>query len=127
MLAAAIIGSGRSTPGLFSMRRRMRRLRRFNWRWTLAFTRKPPGVEQTRDVKYLDCSRKPGGFRASRPQNTSDYAWLRTNQSEAGRMDHPPLVESGMPIGSGVTEAACKVLVKQRLCGSGMKWKEPGA
>jgi hypothetical protein len=31
------------------------------------------------------------------------------------------------PIGSGVTEAACKVLVKQRLCGSGMRWKEPGA
>jgi hypothetical protein len=26
-----------------------------------------------------------------------------------------------------VTEAASKVLVKQRLCGSGMKWKEPGA
>src|SRR3954467_4275251 len=42
-------------------------------------------------------------------------------------MDYPRLVESRMPIGSGVTEAACKVLVKQRLCGSGMKRKEPGA
>jgi hypothetical protein len=31
------------------------------------------------------------------------------------------------PIGSGVTEAACKVIVKQRLCGSGMKWTEDGA
>ena len=32
-----------------------------------------------------------------------------------------------MPIGSGVTEAACKVIVKQRLCQSGMrKWKEQG-
>ena len=50
-----------------------------------------------------------------------------SNQSRAGRMDYPPLVESKVPIGSGVTEAACKVLVKQRLCGSGMKWKEPGA
>ena len=50
-----------------------------------------------------------------------------TNQSQAGRMNYPPLVEAGVPIGSGVTEAACKVLVKQRLCGSGMKWKEPGA
>jgi hypothetical protein len=50
-----------------------------------------------------------------------------SNQSKAGRMDYPPLVESHIPIGSGVTEAACKVLVKQRLCGSGMKWKEPGA
>ena len=35
--------------------------------------------------------------------------------------------EESEPIGRGVTEAACKVLVKQRLCGSGMKWKEPGA
>jgi hypothetical protein len=50
-----------------------------------------------------------------------------TNQSRQGRMDYPPLVESHIPIGSGVTEAACKVLVKQRLCGSGMRWKEPGA
>jgi hypothetical protein len=26
-----------------------------------------------------------------------------------------------------VTEAACKTVVKQRLCGSGMKWKQSGA
>ncbi len=32
-----------------------------------------------------------------------------------------------MPIGSGVTEAACKTLVKQRLCNSGMRWMEKGA
>src|SRR3954452_1679814 len=50
-----------------------------------------------------------------------------TNQSGAGRMDYAPRVAANEPIGSGVTEAACKVLVKQRLCGSGMKWKEPGA
>ncbi|MGF1526495.1 MAG: ISKra4 family transposase, partial [Candidatus Competibacterales bacterium] len=31
------------------------------------------------------------------------------------------------PIGSGVTEAACKTLVKQRLGRSGMRWKVPGA
>ena len=35
--------------------------------------------------------------------------------------------EKGMPIGSGVTEAACKVLVKQRLCCSGMRWTPEGA
>jgi hypothetical protein len=32
-----------------------------------------------------------------------------------------------VPIGSGVTEAACKTIVKQRLCKSGQKWKEQGA
>jgi len=50
-----------------------------------------------------------------------------SNQSRQGRMDYAGLVGSHVPIGSGVTEAACKVIVKQRLRGSGMKWKEPGA
>lgn len=35
--------------------------------------------------------------------------------------------EESLPIGSGVTEAACKTLIKQRLCCSGMKWVERGA
>ena len=42
-------------------------------------------------------------------------------------MNYAELVAANVPIGSGVTEAACKVLVKQRLCGSGMRWKERGA
>ena len=46
---------------------------------------------------------------------------------QGGPVDYAPLVAGKIPIGSGVTEAACKVLVKQRLCGSGMRWKEPGA
>src|SRR5512135_1656670 len=49
------------------------------------------------------------------------------NQSSAGRMDYSSRVAANEPIGSGVTEAACKVIVKQRLCGSGMKWTEDGA
>jgi len=43
------------------------------------------------------------------------------------RMDYAGFHADNLPIGSGVTEAACKVLVKQRLCGSGMRWKEKGA
>jgi hypothetical protein len=49
------------------------------------------------------------------------------NQNRKGRMDYATWVEANLPIGSGVTEAACKVIVKQRLCGSGMKWTEGGA
>ncbi|MBV8608457.1 MAG: hypothetical protein JO034_13490 [Singulisphaera sp.] len=37
------------------------------------------------------------------------------------------LVEQHVPIGSGVMKVACQVLVKQRLCRSGMRWKEHGA
>jgi hypothetical protein len=42
-------------------------------------------------------------------------------------MDYANHVNNNLPIGSGVTEAACKTLVKQRLCGSGMRWKNKGA
>jgi len=42
-------------------------------------------------------------------------------------MDYPQHLADRLPIGSGVTEAACKTLVKQRLCCSGMRWKNQGA
>ena len=48
-----------------------------------------------------------------------------TNQRH--RMQYAQYQGAGMPIGSGVTEAACKTLIKQRLCRSGMKWSEHGA
>lgn len=41
-------------------------------------------------------------------------------------MNYADHVEQGLPIGSGVTEAACKVLIKQRFGRSGMRWKENG-
>ena len=50
--------------------------------------------------------------------------YFENNQS---RMAYAKHSKSNRPIGSGVTEAACKTLVKQRLCSSGMRWKEKGA
>lgn len=43
------------------------------------------------------------------------------------QMDYATALGNHWPIGSGVTEAACKTLVKQRLCRSGMRWKAKGA
>jgi hypothetical protein len=43
------------------------------------------------------------------------------------QMHYAEAVARHLPIGSGVTESACKVIVKARLCGAGMKWKERGA
>jgi hypothetical protein len=43
------------------------------------------------------------------------------------QMDYAGYRSHQYPIGSGVTEAACKTVVKQRLCCSGMRWKEEGA
>ena len=44
-----------------------------------------------------------------------------------GQMKYASYRKQNLPIGSGITEAACKSLVKQRMCGSGMKWKSRGA
>jgi hypothetical protein len=48
-------------------------------------------------------------------------------KNQKNRMTYSENAERGIPIGSGVTEAACKTIVKQRLCCSGMKWKDKGA
>jgi hypothetical protein len=48
-------------------------------------------------------------------------------RNQGGRMDYTRRVQAKLPIGSGVTEAACKTLVKMRLCRSGAKWREEGA
>jgi len=43
------------------------------------------------------------------------------------QMDYAEAIKNNIPIGSGVTESACKVLVKQRLCISGARWSHLGA
>jgi hypothetical protein len=42
------------------------------------------------------------------------------------RMPYADFRRRGLPIGSGVVEAACKSLVKTRLCRSGMRWTRRG-
>jgi hypothetical protein len=43
------------------------------------------------------------------------------------QMNYPSCLRKKIPIGSGVIEAACKVIIKQRMCNSGMRWTEEGA
>ena len=43
------------------------------------------------------------------------------------RMRYAYQLKHNLPYGSGVTEAACKTLIKQRMCLSGSRWKEDGA
>ena len=47
-------------------------------------------------------------------------------ENQLSGMDYAANIEASLPIGSGVTEAACKMLIKQRFCCSGMRWKEKG-
>lgn len=48
-------------------------------------------------------------------------------ENNLARMNYARHREANLPIGSGVTEAACKTVVKERMSGSGMKWKNSGA
>lgn len=41
-------------------------------------------------------------------------------------MQYADYIEKGWPIGSGVIEAACKSVVKQRMCRSGQRWSIKG-
>lgn len=53
----------------------------------------------------------------------SAYNYLNTHQ---GSMDYCEYRRHGWPIGSGVTEAACKTVFTQRFKESGMTWKLEG-
>jgi len=48
-----------------------------------------------------------------------------TNHLE--QMNYHSYLEKNLPTGSGVIEAACKVIIKQRMCNSGMRWTDQGA
>lgn len=63
---------------------------------------------------------EPGESR-SVPEKAVNY--FTTN---AERMRYPTFRAQGMPIGSGVAEAACKTVVATRLKRSGMRWTPSG-
>lgn len=53
----------------------------------------------------------------------TEHTFFRRNQH---RMAYAEFRRKGFPIGSGPVEAACKTLVKTRLCRSGMRWSRQG-
>jgi hypothetical protein len=63
----------------------------------------------------------------SKTQRATVAAAVTYVTNNAPRMASAAHVAQQHPIGSGVTEAACKLIVKQRLGGAGMRWQEHGA
>lgn len=53
----------------------------------------------------------------------TEHTFFRRNKH---RMAYAEFRRKGFPIGSGPVEAACKTLVKTRLCRSGMRWSRQG-
>ena len=60
------------------------------------------------------------------PQKEALQTAICYYQNNLHRMDYAKYIKEGYPIGSGVTEAACKAVVKQRVSASGMRWSRGG-
>jgi hypothetical protein len=84
---------------------------------------KPSGVRRV--LLSAAALRTTRGLRAKHePAYRRAYNYLR---ARSRHMDYHGFRRLGLPIGSGVTEAACKTVFTQRLKLSGMRWKGPGA
>jgi hypothetical protein len=71
--------------------------------------------------EWLDAPDGPQLTKLERATIERTVGYMEANED---RMDYPAALAAGYMIGSGVTEAACKTVVKARLCGSGMRWYE---
>ena len=71
-------------------------------------------------IRALDYQRRKHPRRKKLAQQTQ---YFRNNRK---RMRYAEMKAAGLPIGSGVVEAACKTLVTQRLKRAGMRWRSDG-
>lgn len=82
---------------------------------------KPAGI--FRVLRSAGALRVTRGLVGTEESYSTAYAFLR---GRAGKMDYRNYRHLQLPIGSGITEAACKVLFTQRFKQSGMKWGAEG-
>ncbi|MGI8427615.1 MAG: hypothetical protein ACR2M4_13710 [Actinomycetota bacterium] len=108
-MAEALFGSGREASAWAA---RMRKL-----------LKKPNGPFRVLHAAAAMRSRRRLSARAAKEFQKA-YNYLRTRTRH---MQYADFHRQGLPIGSGVTEAACKTVFTQRLKLSGMRWSGPGA
>lgn len=65
-------------------------------------------------------------LRAKHPRSTIIRREVKFFRKNRKRMQYWYFTAKGLPIGSGVVEAACKTVVAQRMKQSGMRWAEEG-
>ncbi len=82
----------------------------------------PGGVDKV-IAELCGLVRKTGGKRRKRRRKLLN-AELTFFKNQRARMDYADYQARGLPIGSGVVEAACKTLATQRLKRSGMSWRD---
>lgn len=84
-------------------------------------TEKGAAGKAIRAMSYLLQRRKPKGEK--RKDLLSARRFFRNNLE---KMNYAWFHSRGLPVGSGVVEAACKSVVKARMCRSGMRWTKEG-
>lgn len=91
-------------------------------KWKKRLLSEQGGAEKVlRAMGYLLKTSKAKGDR--RRDLLSARRFFRNN---AHRMKYSWFYARGLPVGSGVVEAACKSVVKARMCRSGMRWTQGG-
>jgi len=95
-------------------------------RWYSRYTTKllelDAGAESV--LRSIDYHRRTRRLSKNRRKDVAtERTFFRRNQH---RMRYAYFRRRGLPIGSGPVEAACKSIVKTRLCRSGMRWSREG-
>jgi hypothetical protein len=97
-----------------------------SWAWARKMQKlllKPGGVGRVlHSAAALRSRLRPTGKRLADFRRA--YRYLQTRRQHLRYADYRRL---GLPLGSGVTEAACKTVYTQRLKLSGMRWQKAGA
>jgi hypothetical protein len=97
-----------------------------SWAWVRKMQKlllKPAGLGRVlHSAAALRSRRQPRGKRLAAFRRA--YQYLQKRRKHLRYAEYRQL---GLPIGSGVTEAACKTVYTQRLKLSGMRWKKAGA
>lgn len=108
-LGEALFGAGQAASAWAA---RMRKL-----------LKKPNGPFRVLHAAAAMRTRRPMSA-AARQRFQTAYNYLRTRTRH---LQYAEFRRQGLPIGSGVTEAACKTVFTQRLKLSGMRWSREGA
>lgn len=90
-------------------------------RWRTTLLEEPNGVAAL--LRSLIYHRNRAGLAPRTAQAVeTELNYFRTHTAQ---MQYATFRAARIPIGSGVTEAGCKELIKARFCRSGMRWKRP--
>ena len=88
-------------------------------RWRTTLRDEPNGVAGV--IRTLIYYRNSATLSAPAQQGVATH--LHYFRHHAAHMQYADYTAARLPIGSGVTEAGCKELIKARFCRSGMRWR----